>query len=986
MTASNFRPFKFKIHISTLLVIVVFVSCLFLALFTYHSSKKMAEKNADQVKNLLIRDVNTKVSGMMTGPLAIVNLTSRQIGVQSLAKASTFEERMISVPFLAEALNSVNHVMSIYAGYNNGDFFMLRRKSANNIPEEFVSKAKWIVRSITRDENAVRKLSIFYLDSNFQIVGKKINRTTYDPRRRPWYKQALDASEPVITDPYWQASDQVPGLTFARRNLMPEKERLELIKKGLTRFNEIVIGADVYLDALSEQIADIQITPSTQITLFDSKGRLMAYKDRSKLVVNLDDKRTQRQASHADLGLPELTAVHENWSRLVNSDDENWDFTVNGDHWQGKMTQLSVEYGPPLYLSIIVPENELYAEVNSIRNNVIVISLFFIMMMLPIALWISRLFARPLEHINDEANAIRRFDFSESKLTNSMIMEISELEQSIESVKKTINRFIEINMVVASEENFEHLLSSLLQETLVAADAGSGALYLTNADNNLALHVTNVKHYSKKIEGSVSKLPKVLEEAVTRLEVKNHKINLSELSESDLDILAIDTDEMFALAIPLMNRQKSLTGAMLLISGKPYDSGLVDFITALAASSAISLETRELIEAQKELFEAFVKLIAGAIDAKSPYTGGHCARVPELTKMLAKAANEDKDDFNDFKIKDDGEWEAIHIASWLHDCGKVTTPEYVVDKATKLETLYDRIHEVRMRFEVLRRDAQIAYWQGIAEGGDPDQLKSQLEEENRRIDDDFAFIAECNEGGEFMAPERVERLKEIANRTWLRTLSDRIGLSHEELQRKERYPEAELPVFEPLLADKPEHAFIRTEKDQMPEDNAWGFKLDVPELLYNKGEVYNLSVGRGTLSQEERYKINEHIVQTIIMLSALPFPKHLSKVPEIAGGHHEKMDGTGYPKRLKKDEMSLVARIMAIADIFEALTAVDRPYKKGKTLSQAIKIMSFMCKDNHIDPDLFQLFLKSGVYQDYAEKFLQKNQIDDVDLLEYIST
>ncbi len=986
MTALNFRPFKFKLHISTLLMFVVFISCLFLALFTYHSSKKLAEKNADQVKNLLIRDVNTKVSRMMVGPLAIVNLTSRQVGVQSLAKASTFEERMISVPFMAEALSSVDHVMSIYAGYNNGDFFMLRRKSGNNIPEEFASKANWIVRSITRDEYGVRKLSIIYLNDEFQTVGKKTNRTTYDPRRRPWYKQALDASEPVITDPYWQASDQVPGVTFARRNLLPEAERLELLKKGHTRYNEVVIGADVYLDALSEQLAVSQITPSTQITLFDSKGQLMAYKDRSKLVVNLDDNKGQRQANHADLGLPELTAVHTNWSRVVNSGDGDWEFTLNGDRWQGKLIQLSVEHGPPLYLSIIVPESELYAEVNSIRDNVIVISLFFILLMLPIAFWISRLFARPLEHINDEANAIRRFDFSESKPTNSMIMEISELEQSIESVKRTINRFIEINMIVASEDNFEHLLSSLLQETLIAGEAGSGALYLTNTDNDLALHVTNVKKFSQKIEGSISKLPKVLDKAVTSLQVCNQKIQLSDLTESGLDSLAIDTDEMFALAIPLVNRQKSLTGAMLLISGKPYDNGLVDFITALAASSAISLETRELIEAQKELFEAFVKLIAGAIDAKSPYTGGHCARVPELTKMLAKAANDDKADFNDFQIKDDGEWEAIHIASWLHDCGKVTTPEYVVDKATKLETLYDRIHEVRMRFEVLRRDAQIAYWQGIAEGGDSDKLKQQLEQENQRIDDDFAFIAECNEGGEFMAPERIERLKGIASRTWMRTLSDRIGISHEELQRKECYPEAELPVSEPLLADKPEHAFTRSEKDQMPEDNPWGFKLDVPELLYNKGEVYNLSVGRGTLSQEERYKINEHIVQTIIMLSALPFPKHLREVPEIAGGHHEKMDGTGYPKRLKKDEMSLVARIMAIADIFEALTAVDRPYKKGKTLSQAIKIMSFMCKDNHIDPDLFRLFLKSGVYRVYAEKFLLKNQIDDVDIAEYLTT
>ncbi|MDP3336347.1 MAG: HD domain-containing phosphohydrolase, partial [Rhodoferax sp.] len=191
--------------------------------------------------------------------------------------------------------------------------------------------------------------------------------------------------------------------------------------------------------------------------------------------------------------------------------------------------------------------------------------------------------------------------------------------------------------------------------------------------------------------------------------------------------------------------------------------------------------------------------------------------------------------------------------------------------------------------------------------------------------------------------------------------------------------------LEPLLADKPEHAFERRQQDRMPEKNAWGFSMKVPELLYNKGELYNLSVARGTLSEEERYKINEHIVQTLVMLSALPFPKHLRQVPEIAGGHHEKMDGTGYPRSLKKDDMSPVSRMMAIADIFEALTAMDRPYKKGKTLSEAIKIMALMKKDQHLDPDLFDLFLRSGTYLDYARRFMPPEQIDAVDVSQFLT-
>ena len=415
------------------------------------------------------------------------------------------------------------------------------------------------------------------------------------------------------------------------------------------------------------------------------------------------------------------------------------------------------------------------------------------------------------------------------------------------------------------------------------------------------------------------------------------------------------------------------------------DNARLSFIEALSGSAAVSLETKELIRAQKQLFEAFITLIAGAIDAKSAYTGGHCARVPELTKMLARAACEQNSGpYKDFSLDEDA-WEAVHVAAWLHDCGKVTTPEYVVDKATKLETLYDRIHEIRMRFEVLKRDAEIDCLKAISAGEPEATAHARLSEQLAQLDDDFAFVAACNEGGEFMSPEKQERLQSIAARHWQRTLDDRIGISHEEKQRKEHTPATDLPAMETLLADKPEHRVERLAHDNIAEDNPWGFKMQVPELLYNRGELYNLSVARGTLSEEERYKINEHIVQTLIMLSQLPFPKHLRNVPEIAAGHHEKMDGSGYPKRLRGEDMSPLARMMAIADIFEALTAVDRPYKKGKTLSEAIKIMSLMKKDQHIDPDLFDLFLRSGVYREYAARFMRPEQIDTVDITAYIT-
>src|SRR5690606_12127806 len=230
-----------------------------------------------------------------------------------------------------------------------------------------------------------------------------------------------------------------------------------------------------------------------------------------------------------------------------------------------------------------------------------------------------------------------------------------------------------------------------------------------------------------------------------------------------------------------------------------------------------------------------------------------------------------------------------------------------------------------------------------------------------------------------MAEADLQRLQTIGARTWLRTLDDRLGVSWGEHQRQARTAPATLPVLEPLLADKAEHLLERPESELIAAENPWGFKLDTPSYKYSRGELYNLSVKRGTLTVEERYIINNHIVQTIRMLSHLPFPKHLASVAEIAGGHHEKMDGSGYPKRLTRQEMSLPARMMAIADIFEALTAVDRPYKKGKTLSEALNIMVGMCKGAHIDPQLFALFLRSGIHRHYAERFMQPEQIDEVD-------
>ena len=326
----------------------------------------------------------------------------------------------------------------------------------------------------------------------------------------------------------------------------------------------------------------------------------------------------------------------------------------------------------------------------------------------------------------------------------------------------------------------------------------------------------------------------------------------------------------------------------------------------------------------------------------------------------------------------------------------------MVDKATKLETLHNRIHEIRTRFEVLLRDARIARLEGELAGGDPESLERVYQERKAELEEQFAFVAACNVGQEAMERGRIDRLRQIGSQVWLRHFDDSLGLSWQELELR-RQPAGsgdaavdpgggeaaessgglERPVPEALLADQPWHRIPRRASD-IP-DSSHGFRMVVPELLYNHGELHNLSIISGTLNAEERYKINEHIIQTILMLEALPLPSDLARVPEYAGTHHETVIGTGYPKGLKGEELSIPARIMAIADIFEALTAPDRPYKKAKTLSQSVEILAGFRDRGHIDADLFALFLQRGVHRAYAERFLRPEQIDDVDETAFLS-
>lgn len=528
----------------------------------------------------------------------------------------------------------------------------------------------------------------------------------------------------------------------------------------------------------------------------------------------------------------------------------------------------------------------------------------------------------------------------------------------MEDMISKIKMLNDIGIALSAEKNSQRILELILEGAKKLTDADGGSLYIMNDDDELVFEIVSTDSLNIHMGGTTGKdiefspLPLHVEGqdnlsmVVTSAVINDETINISDAYDAEgydfSGTRKFDENTGYRtksiLTIPMKNHKNDIIGVLQLINSTDTSAGkVVDFsqedqklAESLASQAAVALTNKRLIDEQKALFEAFIKLIATAIDEKSPYTGGHCKRLPELTMMIADACHNDvSGGLKDFVMSDNDRYELM-IAGWLHDCGKVTTPEYVIDKSTKLETIYDRIHTVNARFETLKREAKIQLLEKqLAATKSDDEVAfdlaaSEYDQTITQLNNDQAFIATANIGGEYMSEDKQDRVRTIA---------------------------------------------------AYQLDNGASESTD----FLDEDEVNNLIIPKGTLTHEERQVINNHIVVTIKMLDQLPFPRHLENVPEYAGGHHERMDGKGYPRGLTREQMSWQARMMGVADIFEALTARDRPYKDGKKLSVCLDILGKMKEDNHIDPEIFEIFVREKVYLQYAEAFLPKEQIDEVD-------
>lgn len=551
-------------------------------------------------------------------------------------------------------------------------------------------------------------------------------------------------------------------------------------------------------------------------------------------------------------------------------------------------------------------------------------------------------------------------ELSDDPQVNLLLNEVvNRLKQYTEKQTNRLNELTKIGVALSSTCDINKLLEMIVDKARQFTNADGGTLYLVNEEQDVLDFSIFQNESQGTRQGGATGVKITLTPVPLKVDGKpNHKnvsafvanvgepVNIPDVYEVDgfdfSGMRAYDEHNNYRsksmLVIPMRNYKGDIIGVLQLINAQDPNTGeVIPFASeyqmlteALASQAAVSLDNATLINELQELFESFIRTIAAAIDEKSPYTSGHIERVSNLTMAIANRINAaETGHYADVKFTED-ELTELRLAAWLHDTGKITTPEYVVDKRTKLETIFDRMELVRMRFEVaLANERMRALEAKIKTGKGSGKSKTneidQVETEKRveQLIGDLSFISDSNATSEFVSDPKLERIKEIA----ARKINTSLGI----------------------------------------------------ESLLTENELYNLCIRKLNLTTEERSVINNHATMTFKLLEELPFPKNQKNVPFIASSHHEKLNGKGYPLGLIADEIPLQVRILTLADVFEALTSSDRPYKQPKKLSEAVRILGFTVKDGEMDADLVNFFLSEKMHLEYARNHMKSDMIDIVD-------
>lgn len=861
----------------------------------------------------------------------------RHIGAGRLPLATDEPSRLKALDALLDELRANPLEAAVYVAYPNGDFVLVRPLILDIVRKNVAAPngAKFLVQTIIQQPDGRRIGHYRFLDQagNVQEVHNR-DDYLYDPRMRPWYAVARQhPGTAQLTQPYRFATTQRLGVTLSKQSTT----------------GDVVVGIDVAFDDLEQLLATLRATPGSRIALLHNNEQVMATS------VNLHSVGNDMQPMLGAIDEPQLLQLLKAPKELGTPQMMD----IEGRRWVGLHTQIDIGLGSALDLLQMLPLDELTAEARQRALYYIGTAIALALLLLPLGWPAGKAIGRSINLLRERSLRIARFDFTSAPFPPSRVSEVGELSQAVQKMGGTIEAFLSLTESLATEPDVERMLQLVLEKLTQATQSEAAVVYLWDAPSTCMQRTAQAGNLVTPLSERFTYPP-----------------------QSDKGAGSASLNTVNQLNFELRGRQDSLQG-LLVIEFKTdvahENVAFQRFVRRLSGMLAVAIETRQLQDSQRRLFNAIIQLMADAIDAKSPYTGRHCERVPQMAIEFADRLHASSEGpYANFSMSETERY-AFHLGAWLHDCGKVTSPEHIVDKATKLEVIRNRIHEVRLRFEILWRDAELAATRGELDS-------SQLHVRHLQLQDDFAFVANCNLGGEFLSDESIAKLHTLGTQTWQRHFDDRLGLSSAELGQLDAVrPEAPpLPATEALLADLPEHRIPwgddRPAVEAGDPRNKFGFDMKLPPYQQNLGELHNLRIRRGTLTAEDRFKINDHMVQTYIMLKGLPWPSGLEQVPELAATHHERLDGKGYPRRIPGERLGVLDRVMAICDVFEALTAADRPYKPPKTLSESLQIMAFMCTEQHLDTELFRYFLHTRQWEDFAKRFMKPEQHDVVDL------
>ncbi len=778
---------------------------------------------------------------------------------------------------------------------------------------------------------------------------------------RWWYKNiALEQDyRPFLSHSYYSLTGGIPVASIFH----PIMDKGQFIG---------IMGMDINFAKLQEIVESFMVLDDMYAIVTDMEGVIIAYPDPAVIseIYNLKDMtRSVLKEEAGNLnedGYLDMERSSLDWPEKLQeavvraTSGETGDFEkVHFESGSANVFYAPVTLGNSVisessYAVLLVQDREAIVRA---RNSIIIIIIIFITAVILVLYYIFHARFRknilsPLEVLIDSMKSLELEQFEEihfdrddefdllshsyNNLRRKLVEANDELKYRVSNLKESeegYKSFAEIGLALSTEKNIDRLMEMILDESRKLTRADGGTLYLYNEKEEcLEFSIMHNDTMNSRM-GGTSGIPVTLPPVPLTRDGEPNKGNVSSCAAitgkvinindvykaEDFDFSGTRTYDRLnnynsrsMLVIPMKNMAGKLIGVIQLINARKYDySGVQAFsdaneklIVSLASQAAVALTNVQLAKDLEELFHAFIRSIAAAIDAKSAFTGGHIKRVVKLTSIIARGVNADESGPYRDRVFSDDEMEELNMAAWMHDIGKVTTPENVMDKKTKLEGMFDGIDLIESRYRMLcglsDRDKGVC---------DHDSLKEEMD-----------FLKSCNISGEYLSDDKYERLEKIREKTY--TLNG----------------------------------------------------VEYPYLT--EDEFLNLSIRKGNLNTGERKLIENHAEMTRRILGELTFPDHLSMVGEYACMHHEKLDGSGYPRGLKGDEIPLQARIISVADIFEALTAKDRPYREPMKLSKALQIMEFMVKDGHIDGDVFLSFRNSGGMRLYVREELNPGQAD----------